>query len=163
MLDIVLTIVLFNLLLIIFKVMAKYNVDNLQVIVVNYFVAGFCGLFMYWNQHHDLPLDSMGTSSGLIHATAIGLFFISVFNALALATQKVGMALPTIANKMSLIVPILLAFFYYQEPVSWLKVVGIIMALAGIYLSSVSGGKLSVSGKTLWLIVFIFCRTRYCR
>jgi drug/metabolite transporter (DMT)-like permease len=153
MLDLILGILFFNIILILFKLFERYGVDNLQAIIVNYIVAGSCGL--YFSQAKltaaeifDLPWIGI--------AVLIGFIFIVVFNLLAKGAQKVGMAISTVANKMSVILPVIAAFFLYGDTVSTLKILGICLALVGVVLSSIEKGKLNFDKKYLWLILIIF-------
>lgn len=154
MIYILYTIVVFNLLIIIFKFFDKYNVDNLQALIVNYFTAAICG-FVF--SEKEITLNYVISAPWVYHAMAIGFLFIVVFNFYAFGTQKVGIAITTVANKMSLVIPV--AFALLVDPsdkISVVKVIGFILALLGIYLSSTNNGKLSFNKKYLWLILLVF-------
>ncbi|MBL7898517.1 MAG: hypothetical protein JNJ99_08285, partial [Crocinitomicaceae bacterium] len=57
----------------------------------------------------------------------------------------------------SLIIPIIAAVILFEgETLSLLKVVGIFLALAGVYFTTMSGSKLNFDIKYLWLILVIF-------
>ena len=80
-----------------------------------------------------------------------------VFNFYAFGTQKVGIAVTTVANKMSLVIPVAAALIIYPEDqISTGKIIGFVLALIGIYLASTKGGKLSFNIKYLWLIILVF-------
>jgi len=133
----------------------KYKVDNLQALIVNYLTAAGCSYFFL---EQDLSLNYVLNSDWLYHAMIIGTLFIIVFNFYAFGTQKVGIAVTTVANKMSLIIPVCAALILYPETNSFDKLKGIafFLALAGIYLSSTKAGKLSFNKKYLWLIILVF-------
>lgn len=153
MLDLVLGVFFFNLILILFKLFERYNVDNLQAIIINYLVAGSCGLVF---GSAKTNFSEITTASWFPLALVIGLLFIVVFNLLAKGTQKVGIAMATVANKMSVILPVIASFFLYGDQASWLKITGIVLALAGVILNAVSNGKLGFDKKYLPLILVIF-------
>jgi len=154
MLSIVLTIVAFNILIIIFKLFAKLNIDNLQALIVNYFVAGCCGLYF---SDVEFSLNYVLTSNWIYHAAIIGVLFIVTFNLYAQGTQKVGIAITTIANKLSLFIPVAIALIIYpNEKITLLKIIGFVLAVVGIYLSSTKKKKLSFDKKYLWLIIIVF-------
>jgi drug/metabolite transporter (DMT)-like permease len=154
MLSIVLTIISFNILIIIFKLFAKLNIDNLQALIVNYFVAGFCGLYF---SNVEFSLNYVLTANWIYHAAIIGVLFIVTFNLYAQGTQKVGIAITTIANKLSLFIPVAIALIIYpNEKITLLKIVGFVLALVGIYLSSTKNKKLSFDKKYIWLIIIVF-------
>ena len=153
--NIIYTILLFNVLIIVFKMFEKYNVDNLQALIVNYITAGICSYFFL---EQDFSLIIVLNSDWLYHAIIIGTLFIIVFNFYAYGIQKVGISISTVANKMSLIIPVCAALFLYPETESftYLKGTAFFLALLGIYLSSTNGGKLSFDKKYLWLILLVF-------
>ncbi|HIE72744.1 MAG TPA: hypothetical protein EYQ06_00440 [Flavobacteriales bacterium] len=155
MYNIIYTILLFNILIITFKMFKKYKVDNLQALIVNYLTAAICSYFFL---EQDFSLNYVVNSEWLYHAMIIGTLFIVVFNFYAFGTQKVGIAVTTVANKMSLIIPVCAALILYPEENTFdaLKGVAFFLALAGIYLSSTRGGKLSFDKKYLWLIILVF-------
>lgn len=154
MLDIILGILCFNVILICFKLIGKYNVDNLQAITVNYITAGLLSFTLA----PEIPeVSSIITSDWFFYAVGVGVMFILVFNLLALASQKIGMGISTVANKMSLVIPIIAAVVLFEgETMTALKVMGIILALAGVYFTTMSGTKLNFDIKYLWLILVIF-------
>ena len=155
MLNILYTILLFNVLIIVFKMFEKYNVDNLQALIVNYITAGVCSYFFL---EQEFSLDIVLSSDWICHAIIIGTLFIIVFNSYAYGIQKVGISISTVANKMSLIIPVCAALILYPEKNTFtiLKGIAFFLAIIGIYLSSTKGGKLSFDKRYLWLIILVF-------
>ncbi len=155
MINIIYTILLFNVLIIVFKMFEKYKVDNLQGLIVNYLTAAICSFFFL---EQDFSLDYILQSDWLYHAIIIGTLFIVVFNFYAFGTQKVGISVTTVANKMSLIIPVCAALILYSEENTFdgLKIIAFFLALVGIYLSAIIGGKLTFNIKYLWLIILVF-------
>jgi len=155
MINIIYTILLFNILIIVFKMFEKYKVDNLQGLIVNYTIAGVCSYFFL---ESDFSLNKALDSDWIYHAMIIGTLFIVVFNFYAYGIQKVGIVVTTVANKMSLIIPVCAALLLYPtvEGMTEIKGIAFFLALAGIYLSSTKGGKLSFDKKYLWLIILVF-------
>ena len=153
--NILYTILLFNILIVVFKMFEKYNVDNLQALIINYITAGVCS-YLFLEQ--EISLDIVLNSDWIYHAIIIGTLFIIVFNFYAYGIQKVGISISTVTNKMSLIIPVCAALFLYPETESftYLKGIAFFLALLGIYLSSTNGGKLSFDKKYLWLILLVF-------
>lgn len=153
MFDLLLGILFFGVILILFKLFHRYKVDNLQAIIVNYLVAGSLGWLLF---EEKITLKEIAATDWIYFAIVIGTIFIIVFNLLADAAQKVGLAISTVANKMSVILPVVASFFLYGDTVSYSKIIGILIALVGVVLSSVSKGKLSFDKKYLGLILLIF-------
>ncbi|MEJ6748974.1 MAG: hypothetical protein QNK60_03505 [Flavobacteriales bacterium] len=155
MYNIIYTILLFNVLIIVFKMFEKYKVDNLQALIVNYITAGFCS---YLFLETDFSLNYILESDWLYHSMIIGALFIIIFNFYAFGIQKAGVAVTTVANRMSLIIPVCAALILYPEENTFtlLKGIAFFLALSGIYLSSTKVGKLSFDKKYLWLIILVF-------
>lgn len=153
MIDLILGILFFNLILILFKLFDRYKVDNLQAIVVNYLVAGSCGF-----QFSGLTISTQEIIQldWLYIAFLIGSIFVIVFNMVATGAQKIGMAITTVANKMSVILPVIASFFLYGDKITLLKIGGIILALIGVYLSTMNGKKLNFDRSYLWLLALVF-------
>lgn len=119
------------LLAVIFKGFAKYAVDNHNAIIINYVVCVLTASIAIG--HFAIPMD-------LIHkpwfpfALILSFLFITGFNILALAFQKCGVALTIIIQKMSLIIPIAFAVIFFNESLGWIKLLGVIAAIAAIIL-----------------------------
>ncbi len=151
MINILLTTTLFSLMMICFKLFPRYNVNSLHAIVVNYLVAGTCGFF--FQNGYQSPL-SEGWNS---HSVLVGLLFIMVFNTMAISVKEVGLSITTVTSKMSFVIPVICAITLYSEPLTWLKFVGLILAVVAIYLSTIGpNGKLSIPLNFLPLLLFIF-------
>ena len=154
MIDLVLTIVTFTLLIVFFKLFDQFRIDNLQALIVNYFVAGS---LCFYCAEQSFSLASILNSSWIYHAIFIGILFIVTFNLFATGTQKVGIAITTIANKLSLLIPVGVALILYpNEHLTFFKIIGFVMAIIGIYLSSTQQKKLSFDKKYSWLILLVF-------
>jgi len=116
---------------IIFKYFSKYNVDNLQAIVVNYIV---CVLFA------SILIGGSAVPSDLISrpwwimSFILAILFITGFNIMAISFQKSGVALTAIIQKMSLVMPASVAIAFYGEALTVTKGIGILLALLAIVL-----------------------------
>jgi drug/metabolite transporter (DMT)-like permease len=131
----------------------KYNINILQALIFNYITAGICSYFFL---ESDFSLEYILRSGWLLHAIVIGTLFIIVFVFYGFGTQKVGISITTVANKMSLIIPVFAAIILYEDVFTYLKALAFLFAFAGIYLSFTRAGKLSFNRKYLWLIILIF-------
>jgi len=119
---------------IVFKAFQKFKVNTFSAIVINYFIAVVTGLMSIDNFP---PLSDLLGFDWLKNSIILGFFFISLFYIMALTSQKLGPSVASIANKMALVVPVIFAVFFYQDSMSVLKAIGIILALLGVYLSIV--------------------------
>ncbi|MEQ8909153.1 MAG: EamA family transporter [Vicingaceae bacterium] len=135
---------------IVFRSFDRFKIDTFSAIVVNYLVAGSIGFLI---SDVDFSMDTMLQSSWSINGLILGVLFITLFYIMATTAQKLGASVASIANKMALVVPVLFAIFYYGDSYNFLKIMGVLMALVGIYLSTV---KPKVEKKKFdWKLFFI--------
>ena len=117
----------------IFRLIEKQRVENFPVIVINYVTAAILGFAL-----NSRTAAEPGQFPSAFYALAIliGVLFIGMFFVVARSSQKAGMAVTTIAGKMSVIFPILFSILYdVQDIISGLKVAGILIALIGVLLT----------------------------
>ena len=89
-------------------------------------------------------------------ALVLGALFIAIFFVMAMTAQKNGVSVTSIAGKMSVVVPILFGIFLYNESVTFFKILGIVIALIAVYLSSVKEEKQEKNGSLLFpILLFI--------
>ena len=154
--DIIYTVITFSSMLILFKYFGKYQVNNLQAIIVNYFTAGSLALFIANANGTPIVFQHIILSPYILPSLIIGLLFIITFNLLAYGTQKIGIAISTVANKMSMIIPVIIGIYLFKETLGIVKLIGIILAISAIYMTSTKGGKLSFDKKYVPIILLIF-------
>ncbi len=130
MIYLVLCILSSSFLMVVFKIAGRRNLDTYSVIVINYIVASLLGFLI-----SGFPTRETFTSKWLLFAIIIGILFIVVFLLIAYSTKVSGIALTTVAVKMSVIIPILFSILYFSENISPLKVIGIILAMVAVYLT----------------------------
>lgn len=133
MIFILLSIILSSLLVICFKVFEKYEINTENAITFNYISASLCGLIIGSKQISQINLQE---STWLPYTFLFGLLFISVFNVIGIGVKKSGLIPVSIAQKMSLIIPLSFSIIYYNETLGILKILGICLALISIYFSS---------------------------
>ena len=142
-----LSIVASSLIFVIFKLFARFKIDTFQAIVVNYAVAFTTGILLY---EGDTSVSEALQSEWFIGAIALGIVFISVFNLMAITTQKSGLSVVSVATKMSVIIPIVFGIIYYKESAAVLKLVGILLALIAVYLASAKNNNIVTKGSLLF-------------
>jgi len=143
----VLSIVSSTCIFLIFKQFPRHKIDNFQAIVFNYFTAATVGYFL---NDSEYSYTSNGDNTWIWMACFMGALFISMFNVIALTTQKIGIAVASVAAKVSLIIPVLLAVRLYGDDMPLVKIAGIILALLSVYLTFYSKEGLRL-GK-LWIL-----------
>ncbi len=156
MIEILITIITFSFMLMLFKYFEKYAIDNLQAIIVNYLTAGSLAIFSANYNGLNTEFSAILNSNYFFISIIIGFLFIVTFNLLAHGTQKVGIAVTTVSNKMSMVIPVVMGIYLFHESFNLIKFSGLFIALIAIYLSSVEKGKLNFNKKYILLITLIF-------
>ncbi|AGC78742.1 EamA-like transporter family protein [Nonlabens dokdonensis] len=154
MIWLILSIATSSLLYVIFKYFQVFKVNTLHAIIVNYVVACFTGLVAYGS----VPtVESIETAAWLPYALILGALFIFMFNMMALTSQRNGLSVAAVASKMSLVIPVIAGIWMYNESLSTLKVIGILLALVSVYLTSVKNkNNLRINKKLLILPLILF-------
>ena len=153
MLALVLSVLCSTLILVIFKLYAVYRVQTLYAIIVNYITACSTGLFFY---NGTVTVSDILEKPWALGTAALGVFFIVVFNVIAKTSQVAGVSVASVATKMSLVVPVIFGVFLYKEQLSTIQVIGILLALAAVYFTSIKKGSQNISKKILLLPLLAF-------
>jgi drug/metabolite transporter (DMT)-like permease len=135
-----------------FKLFPRYGIDSLPAIVVNYITCVITG---------SLFIGKIPFSSANIHqpwfywALLMGGMFIGIFNFIAFTIRKTGLTATTIANKLSLVIPVIFSVFLYHEKLAGLKIIGILAAFPAVYLTTKTSDKENNRSWTLPLLLFL--------
>lgn len=111
-----------------FGLFSRWQLNNKVAIATNYSLAAVAGMWI-----SPFPAEHL-FNSWMLLAVFIGLAFVYLFFKMAQLTQEGGMSLGTISSQMSLVIPVLLAPLLYDESLGWLRLLGILLGLASIYL-----------------------------
>jgi len=129
MILLILSIILTSYLTLSFKVLGRKNIPALQTIVINYFTCVVTGSLV----NGSFPISAASVSQPwFIWAIVMGLMFIILFNIIAFGARRIGVAVVSVANKLSLVIPFLFAIYLYDEKLTALKMIGIIIALLAV-------------------------------
>jgi len=152
MIPLILSITCSTLIFVIFKLFDKFKIDTFQAIVFNYFTAFACGILLYGNEWTPA---AMNNTTWIYFAIICAILFISLFFLMGTSSQKNGVAITSVAVKMSMAFSILLMILLYSEEVTVLKLSGIVLAFLGIYLVS-SPSKSGQRSSALWMLAVLF-------
>ena len=152
MIYLLLCIVFTTAIFLIFKKFEEYKIDSFQAIVVNYIIAACLG-FSFNNS--GIALESIPHQSWFFNAVIIGILFISMFNVVAITSQKIGISIASIASKMSLIIPVVFAVYLYGDSMSFVKIAGVVLALLSVYLTFYPSGNGKQTNKKLLIFPII--------
>ncbi|WP_400073037.1 EamA family transporter [Zobellia russellii] len=142
-----------SLIFIIFKLYTRFKVNTLFAIVANYFVACSVGLIRY---EGTTQITEVPEKPWFLGTFILGILFIVVFNLMAMASQKVGVAVTSVATKMSFVIPVIFGLLLYNEELGTFKVIGILLALAAVYFASVKDSSIKFKKSSLILPALVF-------
>ena len=142
-----------SLIFVIFKLFPRYGINTFQAIVFNYFTAFLCGVLLFG---HELKPEAFNSGQWPIFAVLSAILFISLFILMGLSSQKNGVALTSIAVKMSMAISMLFMIMLYREHLSLLKITGILFAFLGVFLVTFSRKESSNVKGALWMLIALF-------
>lgn len=120
-------------LLLVLKYTERHGISTLPVLVVNYAVCCVIGSLF---SPEPVSLAAFTEKNWMLPSLLLGIVFISVFYMVAVSTQKIGVAVTAVAFKLSVVIPVGAAYFLYGDRFSPLKITGIALAIAAIFLTS---------------------------
>lgn len=141
---------------VILKLFSRFRVDHLQAIIINYWVCVGTGSFFSGN----FPLGASSLQQAWFPlALLMGAGFILVFNLFAYCTKTSGITSATVANKLSLVIPVLFSIFLYSERLSVVHLCGIVLAFPAVYLASApaSGAQQQEKVHLGWIVLLFLC------
>lgn len=135
----------------IFRWFKDFNVNKFQAIIVNYVVCFIIGFSL--STHQDIL--SYVHEQWFIYCILLGFIFIAIFFSMALTTEKLGISVTAVSGKMSVVIPILFAYFFAKEDITLLFVIGLILSILSIYFITVKK-ELHIDKRYLMLPVIVF-------
>jgi drug/metabolite transporter (DMT)-like permease len=140
-------------LFVIFKYFGIYKVDLLKAIFVNYIVAFILGFAL---AERSFSIREVPNQPWFYGAIFLGALFVSIFFVMAKTAQINGVSVASVAGKMSVVIPVFFGVFLYNESVTILKILGILIALVAVYLASLKEEKSTHKNAGLLFPVLLF-------
>lgn len=110
------------------KMARGHGIQVGQAIAFNYVMAGSLCWFLLQPQ----PASLLQSTSGWPILLALGILLPSVFLIMAKAVQQAGIVLSDVAQRLSLLLPLIAAFTLFGESASSTKLTGIALALCAL-------------------------------
>jgi len=114
-----------------FKIFPRFEIDNLQAIIVNYFTCVLTGFIV--TGYHPIKTDTL-SEPWFPLAFVLGLLFITVFNLVAYSVQKIGVSIITVSQKIATVITVLYLILFLAESAALVKILGIIGTFIAIVL-----------------------------
>ncbi len=151
------------LMLVIVRLFERYKAHTFYGLIFNYSSAFLTGLtysyFYFQTQHLNFFQTILSNTFNVWMLTVIeGILFISVFYWIAMTIQHHGLAVASVANKMSLIFPVLSAHWLFNESLNFFRWLGLGIAVISVYFTAYSSKNISfkkTSSLLFPLLVFI--------
>ena len=135
-----------------FKVLQGLNINTLQAIVFNYIACVLTGSVV----NGYFPVNKTNIAAPwFVWALVMGGMFISIFNIIGLTTQKLGVAVASVANKLSMVIPFIFSLYLYNENSTTLKIAGIAIALLAVVLTCYPSQKNDKENNTSTQLLFL--------
>jgi drug/metabolite transporter (DMT)-like permease len=115
-----------------FKITERFKANLIKLITVNYLVAAILGFSF---SRYPISVSGIITSNWLTYALLVGLSFILMFFMIGYSIRISGVAVTTIAGKMSMVIPILFSILYFSEKTPAIKVGGLVLATVSVFLT----------------------------
>ena len=144
------SIILTSYLTLCFKVTERLRINTFQAIVFNYVSCVITGSL--FNGYFPINASAM-QQPWFPWAASMGAVFIVTFNIVGFTTQKLGVSVASVANKLSLVIPFIFSVFLYKEPVTAFKLLGILLALVAVYLTVKPAKNQQEKKNSKWLLV----------
>lgn len=135
----------------IFRWFKDFKVNKFQAIIVNYVVCFIIGFSL--STHQDIL--SYVHEQWFMYCILLGFLFIAIFFSMALTTEKLGISVTAVSGKMSVVIPILFAYFFAKEDITLQFVIGLILSILSIYFITVKK-ELHLDKRYLILPVIVF-------
>ncbi|MFP4488711.1 MAG: hypothetical protein ACLFN1_05365 [Bacteroidales bacterium] len=136
--------------MVIFKIAGIMKLDTFRIIIINYFTAAILGFSIGgFPSYPDLA------AGWLPMAVIIGILFIVMFFVIARSAQKAGIAVTSVASKMSVVIPITFSIFYFNEDLGVLKAAGIMLALVSVFMTTYNRDKTKKRGPEVMILPLV--------
>lgn len=139
---------------VIFKYLDRFKINTFNVIIINYITATILGILLTNTRIDIFPIFK---NAWLPYSIIIGVLFIMMFVVIARSSQIVGIAITTVSNKMSVIIPIAVSIII--DPLDVLtnfKAIGIILAILAVFLSVYRKRKVEFDPRNIYLPIILF-------
>ena len=124
------TALLATMLYVLLKYFDGLQINKLHFLTSNYITASIISFSLNFEENSkavsQLPII-------LLPCLATGLLFILVFYSAAQSAAKYGLAITSLAAKLSMVIPIVAGFILYSETITTTKIIGILIALIAVY------------------------------
>jgi drug/metabolite transporter (DMT)-like permease len=155
MIVLLLSIVCATYLVICFRYFQHFGIQNLHAIVFNYITCVITGLW-FSGLVPDVP--KIVSAPWFPFAAVLGCSFFCIFNLMGYVANHVGVTVTSVASKLSMVIPVTVAAFIYDDAFGWIKIAAIALALIAVIFTSRTQASIEthLELKGLMLVLLIF-------
>lgn len=135
---------------ILLKIAKKQKIDIAQAVAFNYPVAIILSFFLL---QPDFSQFTLNQDSWLF--TALGVLLPLIFIVMGTAVQKAGIVKADIAQRLSLVLTLVVAFYFWQEPMSTQKLIGVGLAFVALILILMKKQSTQTKAKSGWIFLLM--------
>jgi drug/metabolite transporter (DMT)-like permease len=135
------------------KLFKRYYTNAYQAIVFNYPTAALLCFYFFKPSFSTIP-----TINNWLLFFVMALLMLSIFYFISKSISTSGIVLTAIAQRLSLVIPVLAAFLIFNEDLSSIKIIGLGVGLLAIC-ASVPSGKFKSGNIKFWYPVIVFTGT----
>lgn len=136
-----------------FKLFKRYDTNAYQAIVFNYPTAAFLCYFGF-----KPDLSASPTLQEWVLFAVIAALLLSIFYFIGKSIATSGIVLTAIAQRLSLVIPVLSAFLIFSETTTNLKLLGLVIGIIALYASK-PNGKTNLKESANWYPIIVFLGT----
>ena len=132
MINLLCSIVSSSMIYVVFRIAKNYNCKLSTLITYNYLAASLLGLLLF---RPFQTVEENNISGWIPFGILLGILFILMFFLIGLSSQKTGITVTTLANKLSLVFPVLFSLIFFDEETTTVKLTGLITATLAVGLT----------------------------
>jgi drug/metabolite transporter (DMT)-like permease len=137
-----------------FKAFDRWRIDLLSAIVINYVV---CVAIGYSSSMASISIASMFGQNWYPYSVLQGGLLVICLFLIGWTTAKQGVSIASLATRLSVAIPTVIAFFLYDDAVTTLKIIGILATLIALYLSGAEDSEATAPLPAIsWLPFILF-------
>nr|WP_294893894.1 EamA/RhaT family transporter [uncultured Pedobacter sp.] len=136
-----------------FKLFKRYDTNAYQAIVFNYPTGALLCYFGFKPSLNVVP-----TSQEWVLFAIVAALLLSIFYFIGKSITTTGIVLTAIAQRLSLVIPVIAAFLIFSETTSNLKLFGLVIGIIALYASKPIG-KTNLKQAVSWYPIIVFLGT----
>lgn len=132
MISLLLSILSSTIILLIFKLMERFKISVFPPIVINYIIATFLGFSISSTTFSSVVSNP---PDWIWLCVVIGILLIVNFNFIGLSTRNAGIAVTTVASKMSFVIPVIFSLTYdVNDEITTAKIIQLVLAMVAVFM-----------------------------